>query len=73
MIGDTIYAIASPPGSAARGVLRLSGPAARATAARVLTEPPPAERAIRESAVDVLGHTLPCLVLTMPAPRSYTG
>ncbi len=73
MIGDTIYATASPPGASSRGIVRLSGPDARATADRVLCEPCPSDRATTESSVRILGHEVPCLVLTMPGPRSYTG
>ena len=73
MLGDTIYAIASPPGAAARGILRLSGPESRAAAGQVLVAPLPASRAAVESAVSLLGRTVPCLVLVMPGPRSFTG
>lgn len=73
MIGDTIFAVASPPGAGSRGILRLSGPEARATADRVLATPCPVARAATETSVEVLGHDVPCLVLTMPAPHSYTG
>ena len=73
MIDDTIYAVASPPGSAARGILRLSGPEALAAAGKVLADSPPTARACTESSVRVLGSSVRCLVLTMPAPHSYTG
>jgi tRNA modification GTPase len=73
MIGDTIFAIASPPGAGSRGILRLSGPDARAMADRVLAAPCPSRRGATETTVTVLGHRVSCLVLTMPAPHSYTG
>ncbi len=73
MLGDTIFAIASPPGPAPRGVLRLSGPQALAAATAVLQTPPVARRGSMENQVKVAGRRLPCLVLVMPGPHSYTG
>lgn len=73
MIGDTIQAVASPPGAALRGILRVSGPAAFEAVAGVLTEHLPRQRVALDAAVEVLGHRVACLVLAMPGPRSYTG
>ena len=73
VIGDTIFAVASPTGAAERGVLRISGPRALHLASEVLEEDLKPKRAVVESAVTVLGHRVPCLVLVMIAPRSYTG
>jgi tRNA modification GTPase len=73
VIGDTIFAVASPPGPAARGILRVSGPVALPLAASVLGAPLPRRRAQHERAVRIGAHDVPCLVLVMPAPRAYTG
>ena len=73
MIEDTIYAIASPPGSAERGLIRLSGPAALAAASSVLPAVLEHRRSVVESSVSVLGFDVPCAVLVMPGPHSYTG
>jgi tRNA modification GTPase len=74
--GDTIVAIASPPGGGLRGVLRLSGPRALALAAgrleRPQGQPCPTRRAVFEARFDDGVGTQPCLVLWMPGPGSYT-
>lgn len=74
--GDTIVAIASPPGGAARGVLRLSGSRAGEWAAARLARPGgaafPAARAVFEARLDDGVGSQPCLVLWMPGPASYT-
>ncbi|MEM7199445.1 MAG: GTPase [Planctomycetota bacterium] len=72
MHADTIVAVASPPGAGARGVLRLSGSGALAGAG-ALVGALAAERGSADRVVDVLGQPVPCLVLVMPGPRSYTG
>lgn len=75
MQADTIAAVASPPGAAARGVLRLSGERAGAILGELWRGPgtlAPARRACFEGLLhDGLGLQ-PALVLWMPAPRSYT-
>lgn len=73
MLGDTIHAVASPPGSAARAVLRISGPDALRAAAAVFAPALAKARAQVEGEVLVLGGRLPALALVMPGPRSYTG
>lgn len=75
MIGDTVFAVASPPGAAARGVLRVSGPTARECVEAVLADPGgvPAERAAIDTTVTVLGFSVACYLLSMPGPRSFTG
>jgi tRNA modification GTPase len=74
--GDTIVAIASPPGGATRGVLRLSGARAGEWAAARLERPDgtpfPRERAVFDARFDDGVGTQPCLVLWMPGPGSYT-
>ena len=82
-VDDTIAAIASPPGGAARGVIRLSGPQAvvnveqhfeAVDTARATTRRPHARTG--EFVVDVLGRDvpcrIPCRVLIWPTERSYT-
>jgi tRNA modification GTPase len=74
MLGDTIAAVASPPGRAARGIIRLSGPATRDALAAILAGPPqPFERQARAARLILDRHTLPILLITSRAPRSYTG
>jgi tRNA modification GTPase len=73
MLGDTIVARASAAGSSERAVLRVSGPRAFATAARVFAPALPAERATVDGAVTVLGQPVAAFALVMPGPRSFTG
>lgn len=73
MIGDTIQAVTSPPGSAPRGILRISGPAALAAASSALDRPLPRQRVGLDAALEVAGHRVDCYALVMPGPRSYTG
>ncbi|MCA8958654.1 MAG: 50S ribosome-binding GTPase [Planctomycetes bacterium] len=73
MLGDTIFAIASPPGAGARGIIRVSGPEAFDAARAVLGESLPRCRVAAEAHALVLGHRVACLALVMPGPRSYTG
>jgi len=78
---DTIAAIASAPGGAARGIVRLSGPRAIDCLASVfLAETPPVDvRQVRTARV-VSGRlrlthfvsTLPCDAYLWPGSRSYT-
>ncbi|MEZ6036691.1 MAG: GTPase [Planctomycetota bacterium] len=73
MIGDTIVAVATAMGPAARGAIRISGPGAIAAAERVFAPALPRERAQVEGHVEVLGHRVATLALVMPGPRSFTG
>lgn len=73
MLGDTIAAVASPPGSAARGVIRISGPQALAAADCVVRPALPHTRGACVRAVAVRGYEVEGLCLIMPAPGSYTG
>ena len=78
---DTIAAIATPSGGAARGVIRLSGPAAIGCAAAIAA-PFEADRLVVAGAPTVTiaalrppGFTtpLPCDLYCWPSGRSYTG
>ncbi len=77
--GDTIAAVASPPGRSARALIRVSGPDAPAIA-RDLCHLPDFPRAARSAvfqfapnASEGMVSQLPLLALTFPAPNSFTG
>ncbi len=72
--GDTIVAVATPPGTGGIGVVRVSGPAA-ASICRAISGSLPAGRQVRladfrDAAGVVIDHGL---VVFFPAPGSYTG
>jgi tRNA modification GTPase len=73
VIDDTIFAVATPPGAGPRGAIRISGPLARNAAGRVVGRELPGTRSSLEAEVRVGDHGVPCLVLVMPGPASYTG
>lgn len=75
---DTIAAVATPPGTGAIGIVRLSGPDALAIAARlfVAADPSrkPAPRLQYGHVVEESGELIDeVLLLRMPGPQSYTG
>lgn len=82
---DTIAAIASPPGGGARGILRISGPGARACVMRAFrrsdeTVPETAILAVRSPealagwiTLDGAASRLPCEFYYWPTHRSFTG
>jgi tRNA modification GTPase len=76
---DTIAAIASPPGPAERGIVRLSGPAAWRIALSDFiadeVKPPPERPELRAGRIQVDGLRcrLPVSLALWPAPRTYTG
>jgi tRNA modification GTPase len=77
-LDDTIAAISTPPGRAGLGVVRLSGPQARAVAGQILRFPQaPAWRPWGCQLAELLdagGHAVDQVVVTFFAePRSYTG
>ncbi len=82
--GDTIAAVASPPGRSPRALIRVSGPDAPAIAERLcaLTDFPRAVRPARCSLPASPPRSdapvgpplaLPLIALTFPAPNSFTG
>ena len=72
--GDTIAAIATPPGRGGIGVVRVSGPRAKAIAAAVLGEvPSPRHAALARYRAADGGPIDEGLARFFPAPRSYTG
>ena len=74
---DTICAIASPPGAAFRGVVRISGPKTVEVLERILETPPPkvGHATTFESVIET-GYPIGKIelrVLFWPTTRSYTG
>ncbi|MGH8692851.1 MAG: tRNA uridine-5-carboxymethylaminomethyl(34) synthesis GTPase MnmE [Burkholderiales bacterium] len=71
---DTIAAVATAPGRAGIGVVRVSGPAVRAIIAGILGRVPKPRAATLCGFRDATGGTLDRgLALFFPAPHSYTG
>ena len=66
---DTIAAIATPPGRGGIGIVRLSGPAVRDIASKLLGFVPQARSAVHARFRDVDEG----IALYFPAPHSYTG
>jgi tRNA modification GTPase len=72
--GETIAAVATPPGRGGIGVVRISGPAARAVAAGVVGSIPPPREATLADFRGADGAAIDRgLALYFPAPHSYTG
>lgn len=73
----TIAAIATPAGTGALSLIRLSGPQAFAIAARAIgaaAPPGPPRRAVHRRILDANGETIDDGLLTcFPAPHSHTG
>ncbi len=73
-VRDTIAAIATAPGAAGVGIVRLSGPGCRTIAATLLGRPPQPRHAHYLRFRDADGGTLDDgLLIHFPAPHSYTG
>jgi tRNA modification GTPase len=73
-LNDTIVAIATPSGTGALALVRLSGPAAYAIARKHIKPWPSEPRAAQLSTVHNLGDVLDrSLVTLFPAPNSFTG
>jgi tRNA modification GTPase len=72
--GDTIAAIATPPGRGGIGVVRIAGPLVATIAQEILGELPPPRHAILRSFRDSAGRALDTgLALYFSAPASFTG
>ncbi|SFN38974.1 tRNA uridine-5-carboxymethylaminomethyl(34) synthesis GTPase MnmE [Dokdonella immobilis] len=72
--GETIAAIASPPGPGGIGVIRLSGAGVAALAERLLGRTPTPRHAHYCALTDATGGVLDRgLLLHFPAPHSFTG
>lgn len=72
-LSSTILAVSSPPGPSPRGLVRVSGPEAVVLLAEVLPETDLGSRGIRPAVLHHEGCDLPCCVLIMPGPGSYTS
>lgn len=73
-LADTIAAIATPPGRGGIGVVRVSGPRARAVAAGIVRRELAPRVATVAAFAGASGETLDQgLAIWFPAPRSYTG
>lgn len=75
-LDDTIVAISSPPGSAARGIVRLSGNDAIRCAtsiARVKGDSEVTASIWLDANLRLENHEIPAALLIFRAPRSYTG
>ena len=70
--GDTIAAVATPPGLAPRGIVRCSGPEVAQALAAVGADWSLGRGAHRVR-LGLAGATLPALAAFMPGPRSFTG
>lgn len=68
---DTIVAVATPPGRGGIGVVRISGPDARAIAARIIEHPSPFEA--RRATYACVMNIDRAVVTFFEAPHSYTG
>jgi tRNA modification GTPase len=72
--GDTIVAVATPPGRGGIGIVRISGPATRGIAVALLGRLPAARHAELHAFPDADGTPIDHgLALFFPAPHSYTG
>jgi tRNA modification GTPase len=72
--GDTITAIATPPGRGGVGIVRLSGPDVATIATALLGALPPPRQAHLSTFRDAEGEALDVgLALHFPAPASFTG
>ncbi|HEU0224968.1 MAG TPA: tRNA uridine-5-carboxymethylaminomethyl(34) synthesis GTPase MnmE [Steroidobacteraceae bacterium] len=72
--GDTIVAAATPPGRGGIGIVRISGPGARAMARAMLGRLPRARVATRKTFAGADGAAIDSgIALWFPKPRSFTG
>ncbi|MDX1594878.1 MAG: tRNA uridine-5-carboxymethylaminomethyl(34) synthesis GTPase MnmE [Gammaproteobacteria bacterium] len=72
--GETIAAVATPPGRGGVGIVRVSGPAVPELAAALLGDCPPPRHAVLRPFRDADGEPLDLgLALYFPAPASFTG
>ena len=72
--GDTIVAVATPPGRGGIGIVRISGPATRGISVALLGRLPAARHAELHAFPDADGTLIDHgLALFFPAPHSYTG
>ena len=80
-LDDTIVAVSSPSGGAARGIVRLSGPDVAALLQKCFKPQPSLDMAVVSQPMAIPGEfllggrfsPLPCEILLWPDHRSYTG
>lgn len=72
-MGDTVFALATPPGRGAIAVVRLSGPGTREALAAIGAGSPRPRVATLRTLAHAGSHLDQALVLWFPAPASYTG
>ncbi len=70
---ETIVAVASAPGRAQRGVVRLAGDGTAGVLERVLVGAVPSDAGAHAARLRLGGHELPVLLACWRGPRSYTG
>jgi len=74
MTGDTIFALATPPGRSAVAILRISGPGSRFALETICGQPPAPREARLRTLRDAEGQAVDRgLVLWFPGPASATG
>ena len=74
LTGDTIAAIATPPGRGGVGIVRISGPATQRIAAAILGKLPKSRYATHSRFLDAVGQVLDDgIALYFSAPHSFTG
>ncbi len=74
-VADTIVAVSSPPGRSYRGLIRISGDAARPVLAALLAQPTLVARLVPRTLTPLrlADPSLPALVVLLPGPRSVTA
>jgi tRNA modification GTPase len=72
-VGDTVFALATPPGRGAIAVVRLSGPGTREALVAIGAGSPRPRVATLRTLTHANAHLDQALVLWFPAPASYTG
>ena len=70
---STILAVASPPGSSARGIVRISGDRPFDLLAEHVEPDVRSQRGAHLCRLRLRAHHLPVLILSFRAPHSYTG
>ena len=72
-VSSTILAIASPPGTSLRGIIRISGCATIELLNQVTDREIDIKRSITPCRLRLRALNLPAIILTFEAPNSYTG
>ncbi len=72
-VSSTILAIASPPGTSLRGIIRISGKDSLDLINLITDRTLANKRATQPCRLRLRAHNLPAIILTFEAPNSYTG